>query len=401
MDEMEKELLELEKRIAQKSADLNLVHLKITSIGNELEEVKKEFEDLIDFETFCLQELETLQENSKKLLNFCILEALHFTFVEMLAGEHRRKFRELINTKLRKAFGGVVSREESDYFDLLREVSEEESGGWLLRPKEYLSSGKKRLVGEINAFLLQHNLPLMVVDRRSVLLQDTLKNNAVFLRMDALHLGRGKERDLERYSLIIIEINSWAFSLQLSENEYETHGKYRILRQGSIRLSLPGTVPLILIVGEHGEEELMGNFKVIDLEYSVEDYYEIVWNTVVRRAERKEEVFQKLVRVERKFMSIVYFLCKKTQSITLKSKELIRTLTAMILEFNRMKADSRRPALHYQPNDQNDPDVKLCRVLSKIIELMVTYFPTQEHTSFFFRDLLNTSFDYIEMEGKA
>jgi hypothetical protein len=32
MDEMEKELLELEKKIAQKSADLNIVHLKITAI---------------------------------------------------------------------------------------------------------------------------------------------------------------------------------------------------------------------------------------------------------------------------------------------------------------------------------------------------------------------------------
>jgi hypothetical protein len=30
---------------------------------------------------------------------------------------------------------------------------------------------------------------------------------------------------------------------------------------------------------------------------------------------------------------------------------------------------------------------------------MVTFFPSQEHTSFYFRDLLSTSFDYIEMEG--
>lgn len=30
---------------------------------------------------------------------------------------------------------------------------------------------------------------------------------------------------------------------------------------------------------------------------------------------------------------------------------------------------------------------------------MVTYFPSQEHTSCFFRDLLSTSFDYMEMEG--
>jgi hypothetical protein len=73
-----------------------------------------------------------------------------------------------------------------EYFDLLREMGEsgeERQEAWLLRPKEYLSSGKKRLVGELNAFLLQHNLPLVVVDRRSVLLQDTLKNNALYLRI--------------------------------------------------------------------------------------------------------------------------------------------------------------------------------------------------------------------------
>lgn len=47
----------------------------------------------------------------------------------------------------------------------------------------------------------------------------------------------------------------------------------------------------------------MGSFKVVDLEYSVEDYYEIVWNTVgKRKAEKEEEGLSGLVRVERKFM---------------------------------------------------------------------------------------------------
>ena len=55
------------------------------------------------------------------------------------------------------------------------------------------------------------------------------------------------------------------------------------------------------------------------------------------------------------------------------------------------------PGLPYLPVDHSDGEVKLCRVLSKIIELLVSYFPSQEHTSFFFRDLLSTSFDYIEM----
>lgn len=47
---------------------------------------------------------------------------------------------------------------------------------------------------------------------------------------------------------------SWGFSLQLSESEYEAHGKYRILKQGAMRLPLPGNIPLIIIVGGHGEE---------------------------------------------------------------------------------------------------------------------------------------------------
>jgi hypothetical protein len=45
------------------------------------------------------------------------------------------------------------------------------------------------------------------------------------------------------------------------------------LRQGATRLALPGALPLIIIVGSHGEEELMGGYRVVDLEYSGEDYY--------------------------------------------------------------------------------------------------------------------------------
>lgn len=66
-------------------------------------------------------------------------------------------------------------------------------------------------------------------------------------------------------------------------------------------------------------------------------------------------------------MEVVYFLCKKTQSITLKSKELIRTLTAMILDFNSHRERSRIPALSFLPVEQGDSEVKLCRVLAKII----------------------------------
>lgn len=117
-----------------------------------------------------------------------------------------------------------------------------------------------------------------------------------------------------------------------------------------------------------------------------------------KRAEKKVDVFAKMVKVENKFMEIVYFLCKKTQNITLKSKELIKTLTSMIHNFNQLKTESRHYALH-SILEKPEGDIKLCRVLSKIIELMISLFPSQEHTSFFFRDLLNTSFDYIEMEG--
>jgi hypothetical protein len=72
-------------------------------------------------------------------------------------------------------------------------AEESSEGAWLIRPKEYLSSGKKRLVGELNSFLMNQSLPLVVVDRRSVLLQDTLKNNALYLRWDCLKSG-GRER---------------------------------------------------------------------------------------------------------------------------------------------------------------------------------------------------------------
>lgn len=88
---------------------------------------------------------------------------------------------------------------------------------------------------------------------------------------------------------------------------------------------------------------------------------------MVRKRERREEVFLRLVRTERKLMEIVYFLCRKTQSITLKSKELIRTLTAMILDFNSHRERSSIPGLPFLPAEQGDGEVKLCRVLSKII----------------------------------
>jgi hypothetical protein len=71
----------------------------------------------------------------------------------------------------------------------------------------------------------------------------------------------------------------------------------------------------------------------------------------------------------------------------------------MIQNFNKEKAETRHNTLQSMPIEQPEGDIKLCRVLSKIIELMITLFPSEEHTSFFFRDLLNTSFDYIEMEG--
>jgi len=37
-----------------------------------------------------------------------------------------------------------------------------------------------------------------------------------------------------------------------------------------------------------------------------------------------------MLKVEKYFMNIVYFLCRKTQNINLKSKDLIRVLTGMI-----------------------------------------------------------------------
>ena len=71
--------------------------------------------------------------------------------MEILSGDYRKKFKELINAKLRKVFGAIVTREEVEYFDLLREMGEsgeeKQEGTWLLKPKDYLSSGKKRLVG--------------------------------------------------------------------------------------------------------------------------------------------------------------------------------------------------------------------------------------------------------------
>lgn len=97
-------------------------------------------------------------------------------------------------------------------------------------------------------------------------------------------------------------------------------------------------------------------------------------------------------------MEIVHFLCRKTQTINLRSKELIRVLTAMIQQFNREKNETRIPAIPAKENTAS-ADGKLSRVVARIIELMVTYFPSREHTSFFFRDLLGTSFDYVEMEG--
>lgn len=81
----------------------------------------------------------------------------------------------------------------------------------------------------------------------------------------------------------------------------------------------------------------MLNFKVVDLEYCSEDYYDIVWNIVTSKRGKclSEGMFSKLLKVEHLFMEIVYFLCKKTQNINLRSKGLIRTLTKMIQTFNR------------------------------------------------------------------
>jgi hypothetical protein len=77
----------------------------------------------------------------------------------------------------------------------------------------------------------------------------------------------------------------------------------------------------------------MNNYKVIDLEYSFEDYYEIIHNIVIKKREKDEQtedLNDKRAKVEKCLMNIVDFLCKKTQSINLKSTGLIKVLTRRV-----------------------------------------------------------------------
>jgi hypothetical protein len=50
---------------------------------------------------------------------------------------------------------------------------------WLLKPKDYLSSEKKKLITEINKWLTHDEAPLAVIDRRSVLSLDTDKKKCI------------------------------------------------------------------------------------------------------------------------------------------------------------------------------------------------------------------------------
>jgi hypothetical protein len=49
-------------------------------------------------------------------------------------------------------------------------------------------------------------------------------------------------------------MDSWMFSLRLSNNEYETARKYRVFKYKHIRLVLPAQTPIIFVVNNFGGE---------------------------------------------------------------------------------------------------------------------------------------------------
>jgi hypothetical protein len=102
---------------------------------------------LIHFETFCLGELEKIQDCYGKLGLHCLLESLRIVFIEILEGEAKMKFEEAMMVKLRKLTGNTINREESQYFKLLEaSVTVSIQNKWIIKPKNYLSQRKKQIL---------------------------------------------------------------------------------------------------------------------------------------------------------------------------------------------------------------------------------------------------------------
>ena len=112
---------------------------------------------------------------------------------------------------------------------------------------------KKRTINEINHFLLNEQLPLALIDRRSILFQDTFKNKALNLRINSI-FGDQAIPDYEGYNLIIIEIDTWAFSIKYSETEYGGVGKYKIFKYKDVRLVIPMTIPVLIVMNCWGPD---------------------------------------------------------------------------------------------------------------------------------------------------
>ena len=87
----------------------------------------------------------------------------------------------------------------------------------------------------MNRFMLNSGLPLVVIDRKLILQQDVIKNDALTVKMQ--HLLEGKvDRDFEGYRLVIIEMDSWDFVYFHSTMELEGSSKFQIIKYQ------PGTI---------------------------------------------------------------------------------------------------------------------------------------------------------------
>ncbi len=108
---LEKQILQFQKRISTNNSSLTIVQLKFKKTAEEMAEFESEFDALIHFETFCLQQLDTLKQLIKKLESYCFLEAIEFSVLNSLEGPAKKKMKEIALAKLRKLFG-VIANEE-------------------------------------------------------------------------------------------------------------------------------------------------------------------------------------------------------------------------------------------------------------------------------------------------
>jgi hypothetical protein len=257
------------------------------------------------------------------------------------------------------------------------------------------------MINQINKYLTQNDGLLAVIDRRGILSLDTTKTKSKTIKLSDL-IESIQEYNFDEYSLIIVESDTWEISIKMTENHYEGMGRYHLLRFKDIRMAIPASIPIIFVFKSWGNDEFVFNFKIIDLEMSERDFDETISFMIDQEKnveDNREEMFEKSLMAENAFMKIVNYLCKQNQEFSLKSKNLIKNLTVKIQKLDEENSKIRHMVKVMSLEHKEGKEEKVSKIISKLFSMSIRYFPFQEQTSIYYRNILESSFRYIKMEG--